>query len=151
MPANNSKPQLISTRRGAAFAACYAAYLSIASLRSLYPHVHHAHSSSGWAFPFDSFYPHWLSVLLNISTYFLFTWTLVHLAIEARHEERVYLVILMARILISPVKSLVSMTNAAWITWAQFFGGVVMTVAALILYRDLTTEGDTASEGNAQD
>jgi hypothetical protein len=136
---SDASPRLISTRRRAIAALCFAGYFAARGYWSLL--ISHTSKASGWAFPFDSFWPNWVDAVLNLSFYGLFVCMLVMALTQLKNEERVYCAIWIAECLVPPIKALVPKATALGFSWAQLFGNVVMLVAAAIIYRNIRSGG----------
>jgi len=129
--------RLIGTRGRAIAVLCFVAYL--AGMR-LWRFVQHRAEKSAWIYPTDSWLPNWVAVPLNVFTYGMFVAFLVVVLYRWRGSERVIVAVLIAQILVSPLRQYLSLSMAATMLWIQAFAALVMFLAALSLYLRLSAQ-----------
>jgi hypothetical protein len=139
-------PVLITSRRRAAVALCFAGYFAARGYWSLL--VSHRVDVSGWLFPFNSIWPNWVEAILNLWIYGFMIWLLVAVCTRLRKEERVFCAVWITEILVSPLKSLAPMPFATAVLWSQWFGDLLMLVAAVIIYRNIAHSDNVGPESD---
>jgi hypothetical protein len=149
MDQSGNKPLLIATRLRATAALCLAGFFALRRLWFLL----RSHTTSHFALilPFNSIYPNWVAAALNLFFYGYTIWLMVLVCSRLKGEERVFLAIWIAEILAHPLRSLASVSVASTMAWAQFFGDVVMVVAAVLIYQDISVSGSTEPESAPSD
>ena len=124
------KAKLINTRGAAIAALCVTLLLAGRRFWSI---VEHHSDKSEWIYPLNTWLPNWLAIAGNIITYGLFGVLLVTVLREFEGAERVMLAILIAEVLVSPIRQFVPHRLSEALVWTQAFGSMAMFFAAVHL------------------
>jgi hypothetical protein len=140
MAGEEYKPLLISTKRRAVFALCFACYLAAIGIRPL---ISHSHRDSYWLINYP-FLPNWVAGVFNLVFYCFTAWILFTWCRRSRRTERVFFGVVLASFLVGFVKGLLALSAAAALQWAQEAGYVLMIAAAVSIYRNIQKAGAAA-------
>jgi hypothetical protein len=125
------RAKLINTRGAAIAALCVTLFLAARQFWSI---VERHTDRPEWIYPLNSWLPNWLAITGNIFTYGLFGLSLVTVVRTFEGAERVILAILIAEVLISPIRQFVPHLLSEAILCAQAFGSLAMFFAAIHLF-----------------
>lgn len=134
MPDPGSEPKLICTPGIAVAALCVTLLLTVRRFGSI---IAGHPDQSEWIYPINSWLPNWLAMAANIGTYSLFAWALIFIPPRLRGGERLIVAILLALVLISPLRQYLSPSLSTTVRWIQAFGNLIMFLASIRLYLEI--------------